>query len=165
MEMQLVQQFEDFLGARVLNNGFKRYLKQHETPFPGTLYRGMLFPKPFLKAGETLHEWHGSSHWSKQKTVSLSFARDGYINEDYCDELSNEHGIDEPESVFVPVLFCLNQSERAIDVHSMIQDVNALAHWHKEQEVSFIGLDFMMKQIHLIEDDEGDYYLVEVVEK
>lgn len=165
MEQQRIQELDDFLGARLLTNGLRSFLKPLQSERHSPLYRGMLFPKPFLKEGATLEEWHGSSHWSKDIDVSIGFAYDGYINEDYCDELEEEHGFQDAKSLFVPVVFRLKTSTKGIDIHSMIEDIQELSHWHKEQEVSFIGQDFVMGEILYVDQEENSYYYVDVVEK
>lgn len=165
MEINWIQPIDDFLGARLLTNPLRSHLKQFESERHQPLYRGMSFPKPLLKEGEILEEWHGSSHWSKDMAVSFGFAYDGYINEDYYDEMMDEYGFENPDDFFVPVIFRLQTSSKGIDIHTMIQEVEPLSNWHKEQEVCFIGHDFVMKEILYVTDDKKPYYLVDVIEK
>lgn len=165
MDKHLVQELDYFLGARHLTNRLRTFLKSLESERHQPLYRGMMFPKFLLKEGAVLEEWHGSSHWSKDITVSIGFAHDGYINDDYEDELMEQYGFASSDEIFVPVVFKLSSSTKGIDVHALLQEHDELPHWHKEQEVSFIGQDFVMGEILYVEHEEYPYYSVDVVEK
>ncbi|AJD93648.1 hypothetical protein JMA_43310 (plasmid) [Jeotgalibacillus malaysiensis] len=165
MDKHVVQELDYFLGARILSHGLKDFLKLLESERHQPLYRGMQFPKMFLKEGAILEEWHGASHWSKDISVSIGFAHDGYINDDYADELMEEYGFESFDDIFVPVVFKLSSSTKGIDVHALLQEHDELPHWHKEQEVSFIGQDFVMGEILYVEHEEYPYYAVDVVEK
>jgi hypothetical protein len=169
MEQKLIKSLDDFLGGRYLPPTLESFLKSLRNPFTSTLYRGMNYPIHLIKAGNVLEEWHGSTHWSKDFQIAHNFAYDGYINEEYaddfqsCTELLEKYQVTQSEDLFKPVIFRLQKSTQAIDVHSLIQNVQELKTWHKEQEVVFIGVEFEIKSVEYMEGEEP-YYLINVEE-
>lgn len=169
MEQTLIQDLEAFLGGRYLPAHLKRYLLSLSKPLDKVLHRGMNYPIHLIKEGEIVEEWHGSTHWSKEFQIAHNFAFDGYLNEDYLDELQScqnileEHQVSSAEDLFYPVVFRLKENSQAIDISSLIEGVKALNAWEQEQEVNFIGVDFVIKSYELIEG-EKPYYLIDVKE-
>lgn len=163
----------EFLGSRELSSQLKKHLLSLREPLACVLHRGMSFPVHLLKIGGILEEWHGSSHWSKDFEVALGFANDGFVNSDYLDDLveSLEEDKDllrkynavEAFDLFKKVVFRLTTNTEAIDVHKLVVDFN-LADWLHEQEVTFIGTNFIMTNIAYVEDGTTPYYLVDVKE-
>jgi len=163
MDKQWIETMESFLGSRYLPIEFEHRLKKFESKLHCTIYRGLQFPKHLLTLGNKLEEWDGSSHWSKNLEVAKGFAFDNYINMDYCMELNEELNITNSEDLFVPVIFQLQSPNQGIDIESLIHPFSELEHWRKEEEVCFIGVDFIMNHILEIEGEQP-YFLVQVSE-
>jgi len=162
-------QLDEFLGSRTLSNDLEQFLCSLKKPYLKPLYRGMNFPIHVLKIGEIVEEWHGSSHWSKEFQVALNFAYDGYLNEEYIEELQEdealleEYEVEEAMDLFKEVVFRLSESTQAIDVDTLVNEWE-LSRWKHEKEVTFIGTEFEITAIKYIEDKEKPYYLVDVKE-
>lgn len=169
MEDTLVKDLEAFLGGRFLPAHLRKYLLSLKKPLDKVLHRGMNYPIHLIKEGEVLDEWHGSTHWSKEFQVAHDFAFDGYLNDDYLDELESRpdimeaHQVTNVEDLFRPVIFRLKENTQAIDISGLIEGVEELNTWTKEQEVNFIGVDFVIESYKLIEG-EKPYYLIDVKE-
>lgn len=132
---------EDFLGGRILTKEVKSFLLENEISVEGPLYRGLPYPKHLLKTGLVIKEWHGSSHWSKDKAVAINFSKD-YINEEYEAELLEE--MDEVE--FVPLVLILDRVN-GVDMEPLILQYELLEEFGVEKEVTVFGKDFEVLEI------------------
>lgn len=164
---ELINNLDEFIGSREIYGNLGEFFKSIEEPFEKTLYRGMNFPIHLITIGNIIEEWHGSTHWSKEISVSEQFAFDSYINEGLLEELSQdkkllkEYGVTNVKELFRPVVLRLNENINAIDVHSVVKKCKKLKRWRKEKEVIFIGSDFMIENIEYIES-EKPYYMLDV---
>ncbi|QJX80256.1 hypothetical protein [Priestia megaterium] len=181
LNKEFKNQLDDFLGSRSLHPKLERTLVSLRAPMKGVLYRGMNFPLHLLEEGAILEEWLGSTHWSKSFDVALGFARDGYLNEDYIEELDedlNEDYIEELDEdanlldrysinssvdLFKEVVFRLKGSTEGIDVHNLAVKLG-LTNWAREQEVTFIGTEFAIRKVFLVNDLEKAYFIADVEE-
>lgn len=173
-DLILRDKLNEFLGSRELNSQLEKHLLSLREPLSCVLHRGMSFPVHLLKIGGVLDEWHGSSHWSKDFEVALGFATDGYVNSDYLDDLIEEiehdkdllskYNAESASDLFKEVVFRLTTNTEAIDVHKLALELN-LTEWLNEQEVTFIGTDFIITELQYIDIvGETPYYLVDVEE-
>lgn len=159
---------DEFLGSRMLDSELEKYLLTLRGGVGCTLYRGMNFPIHLIKEGQILEEWHCSSHWSKKLKVAHNFAYDGYLNEEHAEELGEdaallkEYGVAHGCDLFKQTIFKLANNTQGIDTHKLTVEYG-LSTWAKEEEVTFIGTDFLMKSVSYVNGAEP-YYLVEVEE-
>ncbi|MEJ1517637.1 hypothetical protein R3O67_30950 [Bacillus cereus] len=165
----LKRELDEFLGSRTLTPELEEFLNSLKAPLDCILYRGMNFPMHLLKKGGKLEEWHGSSHWSKEFDVAQNFAYDGYINEDYVNELGenktllHDYKVNDACELFTEVVFRLKENKQAINVDKLVIEWG-LANWAHEKEVTFIGTDFLITNVIHIKDEEKPYFLVDVEE-
>lgn len=169
MEQTMIKTFDEFLGGRYLPPHLSRYLLSQKKPLNQVLHRGMYYPIHLIKEGEIVEEWNGSTHWSKEFQIAHGFAFDGYLNDDYleelesCQDIMEAHQVTSAEDLFHPVIFRLKENTQAIDISSIIAGVKELETWVKEQEVNFIGVDFVIQSYEMVEG-EKPYYLIDVRE-
>lgn len=152
---------EYYAGSRDFAPGILDLFNSRTESLNGTFYRGMPFPKHRLVIGEVVEEWHGSSHWSLDKEVSLNFAiinKNGYINEDYYDELVEEIG--EENVDFKQVVFVANKLV-GVKLYSLLEEygINSFAN---EKEITTIDKDFKIKSIKMELVDNEEVYFVNV---
>ncbi|MCU7667555.1 hypothetical protein [Bacillus thuringiensis] len=165
----LKNELDEFLGSRTLTTELEEFLVSLKSPLECVLYRGMNFPIHLLEKGEKLEEWHGSSHWSKELKVAHNFAYDGYVNEDYVNEIGEnktllqQYKVNDACDLFTEVVFRLKENKQAINVDKLVIEWG-LANWAHEKEVTFIGTDFLITNIIHIKDEENPYFLVDVEE-
>lgn len=171
MEKHIIDSLDEFLGSRHLCETLETYLLSKQTSVKNVLHRGMNYPIHLIKVGNVVEEWHGSTHWSKDFQIAHNFAYDGYINEEFAGELQEElseeiyksYQVTEALDLFHPVIFRLKENTKGIDVHSIIEPIQELEKWKKEQEVTFIGVDFVIESFEYV-DGEKPYYLIDVKE-
>lgn len=140
------EQLEYFAGSRDMSNTIYSLLKTYEEKLTGVFFRGMPFPKHRLKVGEIVEEWHGCSHWSIDKAVALNFAIiniNGYINEDYYQELSNELG--EENVDFKQVLF-IADNLKGVKLYEVLEKYN-INNFIDEKEITTMDMDFVITSI------------------
>lgn len=172
MDKYLIKELDEFLGSRFLSCELEKFLISKRGTVDTVLYRGMNFPIHLIKKGNRLEEWHGSTHWSKDFQIAHNFAYDGYINDDYAEELQKElpemiykkYNVENAIGLFHPVIFRLKDNHYGIDVHSIIQSIPALEIWKNEKEVTFIGTNFTIESFEYVNSDEP-YYLIDVKEE
>ncbi|MGF9891268.1 hypothetical protein ABEX78_21650 [Priestia megaterium] len=169
LNKEFKNQLDDFLGSRSLHPKLGGTLVSLRAPMKGVLYRGINFPLHLLEEGAILEEWHGATHWSKSFDVALGFARDGYLNEDYIEELNEDtklldkYGVDSSIDLFREVVFRLKGSTKGIDVHNVAIKLG-LTNWVREEEVTFIGTEFVIKRVLLVNDLKKSYFIIDVEE-
>lgn len=169
LNKEFKDQLDYFLGSRSLNPKFEEALVSLREPIKGVLYRGMNFPLYLLEEGAILEEWHGSTHWSKSFEVALGFARDGFLNEDYIEELNEDvdlldrYGVENSVDLFQEVVFRLKRSTKGVDVHNLVIKLG-LTNWIREEEVTFFGTEFVIKRVLLVNDLKKPYFIVDVEE-
>lgn len=169
LNKEFKNQLDHFLGSRSLHPKLEETLVSLRAPIKGVLYRGMSFPLHLLEEGAILEEWNSSTHWSKSFDVALGFARDGFLNEDYIKELNeddnllNRYGVNRSVDLFKDVVFRLKGSTKGVDVHNLAIKLD-LTNWVREEEVTFIGTEFVIKRVLLVNDLERSYFIVDVEE-
>lgn len=150
---------ENFLGGRLLTMEVKDFLLKNQKMMECPLYRGLPYPKHLLYVGQTIEEWYGSSHWSKDKEVAIDFSND-YINEDYEEELLEER--DEVE--FISLVLVLDKVQ-GIDMEPFILHYGLFEDFGHEKEVTVLNKDFEIVDIKE-EIISGEYiYFAKVIAK
>lgn len=150
-QLYTVKELEDFAGGRFLNKSLYEKFTKDFTLIKDTLYRGMPFPKHLVKEGTIIEEWYGSSHWSLDKQVAINFADtniNGYISDDYYDELVEELGEDNVD--FIKLIMVINNVE-GLELYRILKE-NNIYKWNNEKEITLFNKDFIIKKINIIDD-------------
>lgn len=148
-----LEELEEFLGSRYLPDSLKKQLIQRERKIENTIYRGLPFPKQFLKIGRVLEEWNFSSHWSLDKKVAIGFS-DDYINEEYVEDVESEIG-EKPDMI---KLVLYSNDITGTESYKILESLDKENVFLKEKEITVIGYDFMIEDI--VED--GDVFFAKV---
>ena len=146
MNINLEDSILEFLGSRYLTNDLKDYLKLQEKELKGSFFRGLPYPKHLLKIGSIIEEWHGSTHFTIDENIAQNFAiinRNGYINDDYYDELSKELNSDEVE--FVQLIMICNFLV-GIEIYKLLEKLN-IDNFKHEKEITTFDKNFVIKSI------------------
>lgn len=135
-------ELEDFLGGRIIDDNIIDYINKNNKLITTPLYRGLPYPKKFIKKGNILNEWYGSCHFSFNREIAENFAIEefnGYINDSYLDELNIDY------SEMVPLILVSNKTY-GTDMSNIIRDTG-LELFKKEQEVVTIGYSYIIEEI------------------
>lgn len=149
----------EFLGSRLLTQDLKKEFKSREKELQGTFYRGMPFPKHLLKIGAVIEEWHGSSHFSISEKIAQNFAIlkiNGYINDDYYEELQEQLQVEEVD--FVQLILVANNLV-GVEMYKLLEEVGESEKFLEEEEITTFDKDFIITNIEeKIVDGEKLYY-------
>lgn len=159
MDDYIKQGICEFAGSRILPPELIEIFKQHEVSITEPIYRGMMFPKHLILEGQTIEEWHGSTHWSRDKNIAMNFAKNGYINEDYYDTIADAIG--DCVELFVPIIFVLNSEVKGVELYRLLKEINEEGYegFIREQEITLIGKNFKIEEI----SKEQDVYYAKVI--
>lgn len=155
----------EFAGSRLLMKEHERFIVKEKVD--GLLYRGFQYPTEWLKKGNVVAEWNGSSHWSLHEEVAKRFSNE--INDDFAYEVSQN---DDPEISnvhFVPTIFILNGYDNYIPLHSLLLEIGTKTEFSEyknehsfaldfseEKEVTFVDYDFVITEV--LESVDGVNY-------
>lgn len=137
----------EFLGSRLLTNELKKEFKNREKKLHGNFYRGMPYPKHLLKVGTIIEEWHGSSHFSISEEIAKNFAIfniNGYINEDYYEELQEELQIEDVE--FVQLVLVANDLI-GVEMYKLLKEIGETERFIDEKEITTFDKNFLITDI------------------
>jgi len=148
-----------YAGSRDMSDEVRTYLKEREEEWTGTFFRGMMFPKHLIKKGTVIEEWHGSSHWSRDKNIALMFAlasKEGYVNEDYEDALEEELGVGNYE--FVQMVMTISKL-KGVALDKTLEELGADDFSH-EKEITTLGVDFIIADVEIATEIGEVLYIV-----
>lgn len=157
-EFTFKDSFLEFLGSRLLTARLKEELKKKECDLKGAFFRGMPYPKHLLKVGNVIEEWHGACHFSKAEKVAQDFAiisRNGYINEDYYEQLQEELNCEEVEFI---QLIMTTDNLTGVEIYKILDELD-IDRYKGEQEITTFDKNFIIKSVEKrIVDGEELYY-------
>lgn len=165
-EKERINILDRFVGGREITEDTLTLYKDKFEKIEETLYRGMPFYKEHIKTGTLIQEWYGATHWSLDLNVARGIYSDDYINELYVEELADELNLsyDETYNSFVPMVMRIKGFSKGARTYEMVKDLEIVSRFYKEMEVTTMGVDTIITNVEVKNDEKGTYYLVDVEE-